>query len=155
MFYLSYAGVKHDFHIIRCSRCATVIRLVPWCQQCLPFRVHSLYSIKFNIYLKIQQSDRNFVVLKRALVVYVLSSGYWWISVFMPVVKLCLSWVRQTEHIRGHLWYRYSTMVKSWWRSQNRWSDDFNLTTRNHWFSNILVSRNNILLEIVFDTSIT
>ena len=31
-------------------------------------------------------------------------------------------------------------LTKSWWRPQNLWNDDFNLTSKNPWFSSFLVS---------------
>ena len=40
-------------------------------------------------------------------------------------------WIWHTEHIHGHFRHRYAIHI---------WSDDFNLTTRNPWFSSFLVS---------------
>jgi hypothetical protein len=47
--------------------------------------------------------------------------------------------LRQVEHIRDHLWHRYSITVNQVMVSTVK-SDDFNLTKRNPWFSSFLVS---------------
>jgi hypothetical protein len=52
-------------------------------------------------------------------------------------------WLRQVEHIRGYLWHRSSISVNHVMvATVNFRSDDFNLTKRNHGFSNFLVSSN-------------
>jgi hypothetical protein len=49
--------------------------------------------------------------------------------------------LRQVEHIRGHLWHRYSITVNQFMvATVNFQSDDFNFTQRNPWFSSFLVS---------------
>jgi hypothetical protein len=52
--------------------------------------------------------------------------------------------LRQVEHICGHLWHRYSIMVNQVMVANvkpSKWCDDFNLATKNNWFSSFLVSR--------------
>ena len=49
--------------------------------------------------------------------------------------------LRQVEHIRSHLWHRYSiTVSQVMVATVNFLSDDFNLTKRNPWFGSFLVS---------------
>jgi hypothetical protein len=53
--------------------------------------------------------------------------------------KKCL---RQVEHIRGHLWHRYSVTVNQVMMAtvkHQEW-DDFNLTNKKSWLSSFLVS---------------
>ena len=45
------------------------------------------------------------------------------------------NWLRQTEHIRGHLWQLF------------RNGDDSHLTTSNHWFSSSLFISNPLLMK--------
>ena len=40
-------------------------------------------------------------------------------------------WIQHTEHTHGHFRHRYAIHI---------WSDEFNLTTRNPWFSSFFVS---------------
>jgi len=39
-------------------------------------------------------------------------------------------------------------LTDSWWRPQNFWSDDINLTTRNHWLSSFIVSSNPLSMSL-------
>jgi hypothetical protein len=54
-------------------------------------------------------------------------------GVLLPV------WQVINEERRTTLWYKYSVAVNQFMIvTVNFWSDDFNLTIRNHWFSNFL-----------------
>ena len=50
------------------------------------------------------------------------------------------------EHIRGHLWHKYSIAVMV--ATVTFRSDDFNFTKRNPWFSSYLVSSNIVIPAI-------
>ena len=50
--------------------------------------------------------------------------------------------LRQTKHIRGHLWYIHYVTISQVIAIVNFRSDDFNFTIRNTWFTNFLVSSN-------------
>jgi hypothetical protein len=55
---------------------------------------------------------------------------------------------------RGNLWHRYSITVNQViMATVNFRSDDFNLTKRNPWFSNFLVSSNPFIKEILIGTT--
>jgi hypothetical protein len=45
-------------------------------------------------------------------------------------------WLRQMNHIHNHLWHRYSATVNQVYDSDH---ENFNFTTRTHWFSSFLV----------------
>jgi hypothetical protein len=65
-------------------------------------------------------------------------------------------YLRQVEHIHGHLWcqHRYSITVNQVVMATVKlWSDDFNLTKRNPWFSSFLVSSNPLIKEILIGTT--
>ena len=52
-------------------------------------------------------------------------------------------WLRPPKNISGHLWHRYSVTVNQVMVATVKLSsNDFNLTTRNPWFSSFLVSSN-------------
>ena len=51
--------------------------------------------------------------------------------------------LRQTEHICGHLWHRYSVTVNQVMVvTVNFQNDDFNITSMNSWFNSLLVNSN-------------
>ena len=65
-------------------------------------------------------------------------------------------YLRQVKYIHGHLWcqHRYSITVNQVVMATVKlWSDDFNLTKRNPWFSSFLVSSNPLIKEILIGTT--
>ena len=110
---------------------------------------HSLHP---SCYSCQKSADKSYLVIshergKNDGIVATRNRSYPWSSVRQISVVVC-----QTD-IRGRLLDRYSVTINQVILATiNCWSDDFNATTRNQWFSSSLINRNPLSRKTLLET---